>query len=127
MASPNAQRPTPNAQAPTRSAQRPTGRVVKVVRLDTAGESEVARLIDEVPTADMVVMVATAGVTPDAIARVGRACSDARVVTTTLVIRRPDASDEALSRTLACVRPWSLMVVVAGEAGYLDDILRSFR
>ena len=45
----------------------------------------------------------------------------------TFVVRRPETTDEALSRTLACVRPWSLMVVVAGEASYLDDILRSFR
>jgi len=127
MTRPNSQLPSANSQVPTPNAQRPTGRVVKVVRLDTAGEIEVARLIDEVPTADMVVMVATAGVVPLAVARIGSACSDARVVTTTFVVRRPETTDEALSATLARVRPWSLMVVVAGDPSYLDDILTSFR
>jgi hypothetical protein len=108
-------------------ASPPTGRVVRVVQLDTAGDREVAALIDAVPAADMVVMVATAGVDPPAVSRIGLACSDARVVTTTLVIRGPDATDAMLARTLARVRPWSLMVVVAGDPSYLDDILRSFR
>ena len=33
----------------------------------------------------------------------------------------------ALSKTLAQVRPWSLMVVVASDEAYVDDILTSFR
>jgi hypothetical protein len=32
-----------------------------------------------------------------------------------------------LSRTLAHVRPWSLMVVVVNDDDYVDDILKSFR
>jgi hypothetical protein len=36
-------------------------------------------------------------------------------------------SDAALSRTLGQVRPWSLMVVIANEDDYVEDILRSFR
>jgi hypothetical protein len=43
-------------------------------------------------------------------------CSAARAV-----------SDEVLSRTLAQVRPWSLMVVTVSEDDYVEDILRSFR
>ena len=35
----------------------------------------------------------------------------------------PQVTHEALSRTLAQVRPWSLMVVVANEDDYVDDIL----
>jgi hypothetical protein len=37
------------------------------------------------------------------------------------------AGDEAVSRTLAEVRPWSLMVVIVGDGDYVADILRSFR
>jgi len=114
-------------RVPPARALRATGRVVRVVQLDTAGDADVSAVVDAVAGADMVVMVATAGTDPAAAARIGRACSDARVVTTTLVVRGPDATDAMLARTLARVRPWSLMVVIAGDRGYLGDILGSFR
>jgi hypothetical protein len=49
------------------------------------------------------------------------------VHTAAFVLRDGSTADEALSRTLAQVRPWSLMVVIAGDEGYVEDILRSFR
>jgi hypothetical protein len=49
------------------------------------------------------------------------------VTTTTLVVHAAAATDEALSKTLAQVRPWSLMVVVVSDESYVEDILRSFR
>jgi hypothetical protein len=42
-------------------------------------------------------------------------------------VRPSSATDEALSRTLAQVRPWSLMVVVISDEAYVEDVLRSFR
>ena len=48
-------------------------------------------------------------------------------MTTALVVRAASASDDALSKTLAQVRPWSLMVVVASDEAYVEEILRSFR
>ena len=105
----------------------PTGRAVKVIALDSATELEIARLVDEVPSADIVVMVVPAGADAHAAAIVGEACSDRRVMTTTIVVRAASATDEALSRTLAQVRPWSLMVVVASDGAYVEDILKSFR
>jgi hypothetical protein len=48
-------------------------------------------------------------------------------MTTTLVIHAASATDEALSKTLAQVRPWSLMVVIASDEAYVEEILRSFR
>ena len=50
-----------------------------------------------------------------------------RTHTATFVVRPPPATDEGLSRTLAQVRPWSLMVVVATDEAYVEDVLRSFR
>jgi hypothetical protein len=105
----------------------PTSRVVKVISLDTAGDHEIARLVDEVPTADLVVMIASAGADAHAAAIIGEACSLKRVMTTTLVVNTAAASEEALSKTLAQVRPWSLMVVIASDEDYVEDILRSFR
>ena len=86
-----------------------------------------ARVIEEITTGDLVVMVASAGADASAAARIGKACSDSRVHTATCVVAAASASDEALSKTLAQVRPWSLMVVIVGDADYVADILRSFR
>ena len=101
----------------------PTSRVVKVISLDAAGDQEIAKLVEEVPAADLVVMVTSAGADAHAAAIIGEACSLHRVMTTTLVIRAASATDEALSRTLAQVRPWSLMVVIANNDDYIEDML----
>ena len=84
-------------------------------------------LVEIVASGDLVVMVVAAGADASTAALVGRACSDRRAHTAAFVLRDASTSDEALSRTLAQVRPWSLMVVIAGDEGYLEDILRSFR
>jgi hypothetical protein len=90
-----------------------------------AGSSR--ELVETVASGDLVVMVVAAGADASAAAFVGQACSDRRVHTAAFVLRAPSISDEALSKTLAQVRPWSLMVVIAGDEGYVEDILRSFR
>lgn len=105
----------------------PTSRAVKTISLDAAGEREVATFVHDIASADLVVMVVSAGGDARAAAAIGKACSDRRIMTTTIVIRAASTSDEALSNTLAQVRPWSLMVVVASDEAYVDDILTSFR
>lgn len=122
-------------------------RSVKIVALDTAGEEIVRRLaldswqhasfysaetfsrdLDaEVGSADLVVMVAGPGGTAHAVSTIGRACSDRRVSTTALIVGAGAASDEALSRTLVQVRPWSLMVVIANTDEYIVDMLTALR
>jgi hypothetical protein len=104
-----------------------TNRSVKVIDLDTATDGDIARLIDDLGSADLALMLVSAGADAGAAARVGRACSDRRVMTHTVIVRAAKATDAALSATLAQVRPWSLMVVVVNEDDYVDDILRSFR
>ena len=127
-----------------------TARAVKVAALDPASDRLVARLAErswngvtfftasmladserglseEVAAADLVVMVAAAGADARAVAIIGEACSRRRVPTATFVVRAASATDEALSKTLAQVRPWSLMVVIASDDDYVEDILRSFR
>jgi hypothetical protein len=44
-------------------------------------------------------------------------------MTTALVMGVRSASDAAVSKTLAEVRPWSLMLVIADPDDYLDDML----
>ena len=105
----------------------PTGRVVTVVHLDSATSGDIASALEAVPAADLVVMVASAGADPQGASIIGKACSDHRVMTATVVVRNASAGEEALSRTLAAVRPWSLMVVVASDVSYVDAILGSLR
>lgn len=105
------------------AASPPTGRIIRVVSLERVSASE----LTEVASADIVVMVTVAGADAGAAAAVGQICSRHRVTTATIVVRGPSTTDQALSKTLAQVRPWSLMVVVAGDESYLDDLIASFR
>ncbi len=104
-----------------------TSRCVKVIDLDTATDADIARLVGEIAEADVVVMLISAGADGHAARAIGQACSDRRVMTHTIVLRAGKATDEALSRTLAQVRPWSLMVVIVNGDDYVEDILGSFR
>ncbi|HEU5256450.1 MAG TPA: hypothetical protein VFU28_10690 [Vicinamibacterales bacterium] len=105
----------------------PTHRAVKVIDLDVATDADVMRLMNELPEADLVLMVVSAGGNTGAVSAIGSVCSDLRVMTHTVVIRDDSASEAAASHTLGEVRPWSLMVVVVNRRDYVDDILRSFR
>jgi hypothetical protein len=92
---------------------------------DLAGRTK--NLVDEVDTSDLVVMVATAGENAQAAALIGEACSLKRIATTGLIIGAPSASDEMLSKTLAQLRPWSLMLVIASAVDYIEDMLIALR
>jgi hypothetical protein len=81
----------------------------------------------EVSTADLVIMVAAAEGRAHVAEEIGRVCSDHRVSTTTLVVGAIDAADEALARTLAQVRPWSLMLVLATDAQFITDMMTALR
>jgi hypothetical protein len=92
---------------------------------DLAGRTK--NLVDEVDTADLVVMLATAGENAPAAALIGEACSLKRITTTGLILGAPSASDEMLSKTLAQLRPWSLMLVIASAVDYIEDMLIALR
>ena len=85
------------------------------------------RVRDEVGAADQVIMVAAAGGHADAAAVIGRACSLKRVTTTALIVGAADASDRDVSKTLAQLRPWSLMVVIANSDDYVTDMMTALR
>ena len=120
-------------------------RAVAIVAMDTPSEPVIARLaksawnqatflnasapnlLDQIGAADLVVMVATPGTDVPAAPAIGAVCSARRVMTTALVTDAESASEEALSRTLAQLRPWSLMVVVANADQYIEDVLCALR
>jgi hypothetical protein len=133
------------AEAQFRVPAASESRAVAIVAMDAPSERVVARLAsrawnqaifvnastgnveDTIGPADLVVMVATPGTEVPAAPAIGAACSARRVMTTALVTDAESASEEALSRTLAQLRPWSLMVVVANADQYIEDVLSALR
>jgi hypothetical protein len=92
---------------------------------DLAGHAK--NLVDEIDGADLVVMIATAGNNAPAASIIGEACSLKRITTTALILAPSSVSDAALSRSLAHLRPWALMLVVASAEEYIADMLTALR
>ncbi len=92
-------------------------------------------LMDQVSAADLVVIVAGPGGHAHAAPLIGQACRLHQVSTTAFVVgagstleRVPDpASQTELSATLAQLRPWSLIAVIAGSDDYIDDMMTALR
>ena len=92
---------------------------------DLAGHMK--NVTDEVDTADLVVLVAGPGGQAQAASLIGEACSRRHVMTTGFIVGVTSASENALAKTLAQVRPWSLMVVIADSDDYIDDMMTALR
>jgi hypothetical protein len=92
---------------------------------DLAGH--IRSVTNEVETADLVVLIAGPGGYAQAASIIGQACSLRRVMTTGFIVGVTAASENALSKTLAQLRPWSLMVVIADSDDYIDDMLTALR
>lgn len=92
---------------------------------DLAGRAK--DLVDVVSSADLIVMVASAGEEVPAASLIGEACAGRRVMTTSLILGSTAKSDADLSRSLAQLRPYSQMLVVATAEDYVEDMLRALR
>jgi len=92
---------------------------------DLAGRTK--DLIYEVASADLVVMVASAGTRAEAAAVIAEACAVRKVMTTALIINSQTTSDEELSKTLAALRPHASMLVIASNDGYIEEMLAALR
>ena len=92
---------------------------------DLAGRTK--DLVDEVNSADLVVMVATAGESATAAAIIGEACNVKHVMTTALVLGGATSSDETLSKMLAQLRPHVMMLVISSADEYITDMLTALR
>ena len=92
---------------------------------DLAGRTK--NLVDEVDTADLVVMVATAGENAAAAALIGEACSVKHVMTTALILGGAASSDETLSKMLSALRPHAMMLVISSADEYIKDMLMALR
>ena len=92
---------------------------------DLAGRTK--DLMEEIESADLVVMVATVGEDPQAAAIIGETCVLKRVMTTVLVLGSAAKSDTALAKALSQLRPHAAMLVIASGEEYLEDMLRALR
>src|SRR5215471_7959919 len=86
-----------------------------------------ADLADEVATADLVVMISSAGTSPEAAALIAEACNARKVMTTALIVGSQSKSDAELSKTLGALRPYASMLVVAGNDEYIEAMLVALR
>jgi hypothetical protein len=131
-------------------------RAIMIVALDTASRAVIERLADagfqhatfftalsaealrdrdgqprsihrEVASADLVVFVAGPGGHADAAPIIGEQCSQCGVMTTGLLVGAASSPEDEASRTLAQLRPWSLMVVIATSDDYIYDMLTALR
>ena len=92
---------------------------------DLAGRTK--DLVDEVNSADLVVMVATAGESAAAAALIGEACGVKHVMTTALILGGASSSDDTLSKMLAQLRPYAMMLVISSADEYIKDMLTALR
>jgi hypothetical protein len=93
---------------------------------DLAGRTK--DLVDELNAADLVAMVATAGENLQEVASViGEACRTKHVTTIAFVLGNAATPQEALSRTLTQLRPWTLMLVIAASEEAIAEALAALR
>lgn len=84
-------------------------------------------LINEVASADLIVMIASAGENAQAAAIIGETCQLHHVMTTALVLGTEDTAEEHLAQTLAQLRPYANMLVTATSEDYISDMLTALR
>lgn len=92
---------------------------------DVAGQTK--DLIQEIDTADLVVMVSSAGEDAEAALLIGEACAVRRITTIGLVVQGPMTSEEETSRTLKALRPVTGMLVIANGTEYIEAMLAALR
>lgn len=91
---------------------------------DIAGQTK--SLIEEIETADVVVMIVGAGSTADAAPLIGEACQLRNVTAVGLVLQDEETA-EAIERTLGKMRQFVTMLVVASGDEYAEAMLTALR
>jgi hypothetical protein len=90
-------------------------------------QSHAQALLDDAERSDMLVMVAQAGENAEAATLLGEACRMRGVPVTALVIAEADTASDLVARTLAQLRPFATMIVVANGPDYVEDMLMALR
>jgi hypothetical protein len=98
------------------------GAGVRLATIDERGRPNPVAACDDV---DLVALIATAGEELAAARVIGEACRGATTIA--FVLTGPSTAREALSRTLARLRPWTLMLTVAEDEDCVADVLRALQ
>jgi len=92
---------------------------------DIAGQT--TDLIEEIDSADLVVMVCRAGGDAQAALLIGEACAVHNKTTIGLVLQDQHTTDEETSKTLRNMRPFASMLVIANGQEYVESMLTALR
>jgi hypothetical protein len=84
-------------------------------------------LIAEIDPADLIVLVAAAGEEVPLAPVIGEACKARGVPVTALILDRDGVRDSSLATTLARLRPYASMLVVARGEDYIEEMLAALR
>lgn len=95
------------------------------IRLETPDGDRIKldKLLEE---ADVVVIVATPGISTEQVQAVGEQCFKRSIMTNGFVLDDGDDTT-ALNQTLRAVRPWVISLVTGSDQDYLVESLRSIR
>ena len=109
----------------TASPPRAEGASIQAWLRDIAGQAK--NLIDEIDSADLIVMVCRAGSDAQAALLIGEACAARNVTTIGLILQDPATTDEETSHTLMNMRPFASMLVIATGQEYVEAMLTALR
>jgi hypothetical protein len=109
----------------TAPAPRAESESVQAWLRDIAGHTK--NLIEEIDSADLVVMVCKAGSDAQAGLLIGEACAVRNVTTIGLILQDEASTDEETSHTLKNMRPFASMLVIATGREYVEAMLTALR
>ena len=92
---------------------------------DLAGRTKA--LVEEVASADLVVMVAGAGSGAEAASIIGESLHRAQGHDHRAGHRKRQSTDEEISKTVAGLRPYASMLVIANGDEYIEEMLAALR
>jgi hypothetical protein len=92
---------------------------------DIAGHAK--NFVEEITSADTVVVVSTAGHDAAAAASIGEICTLRRKTLIGLVLQSQSHTDEELAYTLKGIRPYARMLVIANGTDYVSEMLAALR
>ncbi|MFN3889430.1 MAG: hypothetical protein ACK4MV_03460 [Beijerinckiaceae bacterium] len=84
-------------------------------------------LVSEVATADFVVVISAAGEDARSVSVIADACNAHHKTMVALVVPRDGATDDDVSASMAHLRPFARMLVIAHDADYITAMLTALR
>ena len=105
--------------------KRPWGTPIHASLTDLEGNAK--DLVDEIGSANLVVMVSSPAAHADAAALIAEICSMKRVMITGLLLKAGTASDAEIAQSLRELRPHAPMLVISSGDDYVSAMLTALR